>query len=354
MTTFTDTILGSWSDSKLYQKCKEYGGNARLWMRKFAGLLPEVQRRHLYKRRGSISIHEFASKLAGMSHETVDKILHLSERLKDKHALKAQLESGSAGWSKIEAVAYIATPETDKMWAEKVTTLSYDALIAYVKEERVAKNNRLDFTGPGELKNNEELLQVASSQSIPWAHLSFPVSPEVEQKLRLFKQKLEKEEKQAVSWNEVFEKMIGQIEQNTTTNNLGAIQKTINICPECVKRKSNEDAYHTNVGRHIAMEVKNIVDNRSGKICEFPKCNRPGEIYHHTRRYKLNQNHDPDYIVYLCKAHERLAHNGLIQGEEKAPKLWKVLQQPDRSAAKWRVDKRVQEFRKEGLLVHAP
>lgn len=87
--------LTTLSDSELYKRAKEYGGNARTWMRKFAGLLAEVYRRKLHKRRGYGSIHEFAAKLAGMNEMTTDRILRLAEKLEDKPILLEKFESGS-------------------------------------------------------------------------------------------------------------------------------------------------------------------------------------------------------------------------------------------------------------------
>ena len=55
------------SDRELYKLCKEYGTAARIWRRRFAGLLPEVLERRLYKKKGYTSLYEFAGKLAGMS-----------------------------------------------------------------------------------------------------------------------------------------------------------------------------------------------------------------------------------------------------------------------------------------------
>ncbi len=97
---------GTLSDKELYIKCREYGGNAKNWLRKFAGLLPEVFRRSLHRQHGCGSIHEFARKLSGMNERTVKKILNLHERLADKLHLLALFESGEQGWSKLEAVAY--------------------------------------------------------------------------------------------------------------------------------------------------------------------------------------------------------------------------------------------------------
>ena len=112
--------LKTLSDVQLYTLCKQYGSNALIWKRKFAGLLPEVKKRELYAHKGYASIYEFAAKLAGMSHESVDKILRLSQRLHDKPVLLKQLESGAQGWSKIEKVSFIATPKTEQFWAKKV------------------------------------------------------------------------------------------------------------------------------------------------------------------------------------------------------------------------------------------
>ncbi|MEO1959725.1 MAG: hypothetical protein ABGW82_01905, partial [Paracoccus sp. (in: a-proteobacteria)] len=47
---------------------------------KFLGLLPEVFKRNLHRRKGFQSIYEFAAKLAGASHASVDRILRLEKR----------------------------------------------------------------------------------------------------------------------------------------------------------------------------------------------------------------------------------------------------------------------------------
>src|SRR3989338_6509062 len=107
------------SDKDLYALCKEYGQKARFWRRRFAGLLPEVARRGLYRRRCG-SIYEFAAKLAGMSKESVDKVLQISRKLEKKPQLKELLESGAQSWTKLEKVAYVATVQTDGEWAERV------------------------------------------------------------------------------------------------------------------------------------------------------------------------------------------------------------------------------------------
>lgn len=201
--TSSTIIPAKLSDKELYALCEKYGGNAKSWLKKFAGLLPEVYKRRLYKKRGCASIHEFAKKVAGMNEATVDKILNLRRKLEGKPELLKLFESGEEGWSKLESVAYIATPETDKQWAEKVELLPYHSLVLYVKDYRE------QITGAGERENIQEISQptiVDYSRKI-----SFHVSPETEFQLRLFKQKLEKEKKESLSWNEVFREIIHRL-----------------------------------------------------------------------------------------------------------------------------------------------
>ena len=190
------------SDKELYALCKEYGVKARIWRRRFAGLLPEVLKRRLYKKRGYTSIHEFAGKLAGMSKESVNKVLRLSKKLEDKPFLKDQFESGSQGWSKLEKVAYIATPETDKDWAEKLENMSCLAIDGFVHELRmgrvIGQNNRLGFTDIGEIQPEKT------------AVLTFRLQPELEGRFRMYKHLLEKERKEPLTFEDVLENLLNR------------------------------------------------------------------------------------------------------------------------------------------------
>ncbi len=272
------------SDSELYQLCKMYGQSAREWMRKFAGLLPEVYRRRLYKRRGYASIHEFAAKLAGMSERNVDRILRLSKKLEDKPTLKEQFESGSASYSKIETVAYVATAEDEGKWAKRVEEMPRLAL------EECVRNNREEVTPGG------------NSEPEKWNRLSFPVSPEVEFKLRQLKQKLEKEQGEAKSFNEVLEELFknGPTQEKKKT--------TIQICPDCIQKRAKKAGKNRKTKRYRPREIDHLVYLRQKHKCAEPDCNHPAEIIHHKRPWAFSKSHDPDSLVALCKKHEQLTH----------------------------------------------
>ena len=76
------------TDKKLYELCEKYGASARLWRQKFIGLLPEVNRRRLYEKKGFSSIFEFAAKLCGLSAEQVRLTLNLEKRFENKPVLR--------------------------------------------------------------------------------------------------------------------------------------------------------------------------------------------------------------------------------------------------------------------------
>ncbi len=334
--TFNPTImetLHNLSDKDLYARCQEYGLNARVWRRRFAGLLPEVQQRELHRRRGYGSLYEFAFKLAGMSSASVDKVLNLASKLEDKPVLREQLESGSQGWSKIEKVAFIATPETDKEWAEKVEKMSAHALGAFVEIQRrvLTENGNIPAqTDVGELRNNPKFQQ--------WGSMTFPVSPEIEKQLRLKKYRLEKEQGITLTYNDLLKLLMEGSDSKEA-------QVVIQVCPECAARKAAESQ-----GRAIPVLVRRVLQATYHGFCAFPTCTKPATSLHHTKRFFLNPEHDPKSIVPLCKNHERLIHSGLIENEEEAPQNWRLLSKPDPHHVKFSIDQKVQIHRKELIL----
>jgi len=98
-------------------------------------------------------------------------------------------------------------------------------------------------------------------------------------------------------------------------------------------------------GRHIPARVKKHLQQKYGGRCAFPDCKNPAEINHHIKRFALEQSHDPDFIVPLCKNHERIAHHGLMENEEQMPENWKVRREADKNSLKFVVDRMVQRHR---------
>jgi len=107
------------------------------------GLLPEVNRRRLYEKKGFTSIFEFAKKLCSLSEEQVRRVLNLEQKFKDKPSLHKALISGEVSVSKLARIASVATPENETFWTEKAVQLPKLALETLVKDVKNESDNGL-------------------------------------------------------------------------------------------------------------------------------------------------------------------------------------------------------------------
>ena len=282
-------------DSTLYRLCQEYGNNARMWSRKFAALLPEVDKRQLYCKHGFYSIYEFAAKLAGMSRKTVEEVLRTYSKVEDRPLLKAQIEQ--FGWSKVRVITpLIETVEETKL-VEMVKTLPREALAECVHELKGFK--------PREFET-----------------ITFKVDKKTALEFRKFQQELEKEAKVKMPLGKVLAKLLSKIEPAPKISSvLGKSKKVTRYVPVHTKREA--------VAKH------------NGK-CAYPSCNKPYQEIHHPQRFAIKRSHED--IVPLCKNHHRIAHAGLIRNEEQAPALWSVQTERNWNDYKSRVDVMVRKY----------
>ncbi|MBT7484037.1 hypothetical protein HN680_04650, partial [Candidatus Peregrinibacteria bacterium] len=194
----------------------------------------------------------------------------------------------------IETVAYIATPKDEEEWAQKLEKFPQQVVTQIVKNERI---NREKFTAYGQGQQNNQMSQ--------YRNFSFPISPKVELKMRQFKQKYEQETGETLSWNEVFEKVFKELEKSPQAKK----QAIIKLCPDCIKERARKKVKNNQVKRVIPAEVQRLIRTRQQNKCDTLNCNHPIEEFHHTKRFALNQSHNPDFIVGLCKKCHNLEHS---------------------------------------------
>lgn len=279
-------------DLQVHQQFSDYGRNAREWMRKCVLLLPEIERRQIWRKARCFSIFEYAAKLAGMSRSTVEDGLRVMKKTEVFPALKAVVES--RGVNRIRPVLGIVTKDTEEFWAEKAKCMSKNTLETYVKNYR---------------------LESRTSTAGEPVKLTMELKPETIEKLKVMKG--------AETWEELMQKLL--------TGERAAVQET----PEPVKTSS----------RHIPVRIQRHVNERTGGLCAYPGCTRVATSLHHTQRWGLEKVHDPARLHGLCDGHERLAHLGLIENEEAMPREWSVKERADLSADKRFIDQFVTLYR---------
>ena len=422
------------SDTELMRICRDCGSNIRKLLKEFAVLLLEIEKRRLYRAHDFHSIYEFAAKVAGMNHATVDAIIDVGKKLDDKPVLKSMI--AECGWSKMRVIATVATVETQNFWAEKVKTLPKEALQTFVSEvrkqrageaEAISQRARLaaisarpanpvgamHIQATGEsasqtatagglyqsakidqsalFTNSEDIEElIPRSGKLAYtshkSNLNLKLEPQTETNLRIFKQRLEKQTGEVQDWNFVMKKLLEiagehkecRIAGVATAKKQAAPQPTDNnqsleLAPVVAEQNvqvavpglamagaAGEDREKQLAilrekikislpkvsKRHIPAMVKKYLQLKYEGKCGFPNCKNPADIMHHVHRFILVPNHDPDKIVPLCKKHERLAHQSLIENEDGPPETWRIRMQPDKNSPKYWIDLKVNAFRK--------
>lgn len=337
-------------DRQIHQQFAQYGQNAREWMRKCLLLLPEIERREIWKKRGCASIYEYAAKLAGMSRNSVDDALRIMNKVEKFPALREVLER--KGLNRVRPVLSIVNKETEKFWAEKSGQMSKNTLETYVK------NFRLEFrTSTGAEPENIPIMlslprglvqDLQEAQKHPRFNEALGVF------LKEFKRRNERIEVETPSENE--QKVHGKIgepglalesgkgsqsqsqSESKSELNLSKIS-TLRILatPKILSLKIPS--------RHIPNILRRQVLERTSGQCAYPRCMKPATSLHHTQRWALEKVHDPQRLHGLCTPHERLAHLGLIEHEEASPKKWKLRTEADPSHFKSYVDQFVGLYR---------
>lgn len=281
-------------------------------------MLPEIDRKKVWRRKKFGSIYEYAAKLAGMSRSSVDEALRVLKKIDDKPALQKIAEE--KGIQRVRAVATIATKATQEFWSEKARDMSKHTLETYVK------NYRLEIL-PGEKITGEKAarIKLAEANESEATNKASGHNELIEISMKLQSQTLKKLEqmKGDRSWDELMTELSG------STGSTGSTNETEK--PQPVRTKS----------RRIPVKIKRFAVSQTKGKCAYPGCQRNFEILHHTQRFAIDKVHDPDKIVPLCTAHERLAHLGLIENEEKPPKNWRIRENADRTDYKQFVDQQV-------------
>lgn len=261
------------TDSELLFKAQQYGQNALLWRRKFLGLLPEINARGLYRKKGFESIFEFAFKLAGVSEKQVRRVLNLREKFADQPALKHLLESGEVSSNKLARIASIATPQNEAALAAAVQALPQRAVEILVRDEK-------------------QLCEPTFEAKSVHAH-TLQLGPVVMERL------LELQNK-GINIDEMLLELLDQREQQITN-----------------EKEDLAKSLPTTSSRHIPVQVKRLLQKEHGTKCSINTCSQPAEHLHHTQIFALGRSHDPHYLAPLCKNHHAIAHAINLKVREK-------------------------------------
>jgi len=346
----------------LHQEFQAYGKNAKHWIRKCQLLLPKIRDEEVWKKKGFSSIYEYAAKLAGMSHNSVNEALRVLDKIEDKPLIREKVEK--YGVNRVAPVVRMVTKETQEFWANKVEKMSLHTLKTYVREHKlkyglVDQGQRIEDR-EGCMSNDVKVMQGKVSTS----EKSQPsTSPKISMYMKLDVEVIEqlKKLKGNRDWNEVIKDLLEggvQVEQEGESKDVMSVdQSSVTNSPEEIPQPVNTGK------RYVPAKIRKHVIKKTSGCCAYPGCTKPYEILHHTKRFALDSTHDPMTLQPLCKAHERIAHAGLIENEESIPVQqlvsnksvdaqgskeirlnWNIRKEPDIDDSKYQIDKKVQDY----------
>jgi hypothetical protein len=296
-----EKTVGNMSDLELLKTCEEFGAAALKWRRKFIGLLPEVNKRGLYKKGECSSIYEFAAKLAGLSNDLVDQAIRLERKLRDKPALHEAFLEGTISMSKLERVCSRATQENQEDLLNMAKNLPRKALEVCMRDFKNLEVQNALAGGFGKIENGllEPLIDtnVLPGQNIPT--LNRGLSNEVVEELNRL-------DEQGQDINKILIELLEYRKQKIE-------EEKREISEEVEKAEPTKS-------RYIQKRIKNILEEEYGKKCAVPGCNKPSTETHHTLPFALAHRHDPTFMVPLCKEHHQIAHLVNLEYAEKLRK----------------------------------
>lgn len=293
------------SDQNLYSLCKTYGARVLEWRRKFIGLLPEVNRRKLYEKKGFESIFVFAKKLAGLSEEQVRLAINLAKRFEEMPTLKSVLINGEVSINKLTRVASIANSENEEFLANKIQILSQGAVETLVRDEKWMKNESMTNTNSNASNKKQNGLFEPENNTKSLRAQTLSLSPEIHQKLLELQQK-------GLDINQIILECLQKRELEIAQKKEQIREKVLQKEDEKVQKIEIIQGYALepikSQRHHVPQSIRKIIYEEHGTKCSIKSCQKRAENIHHTLPFAIGKTNDPHFLVPLCKTHHELEH----------------------------------------------
>ena len=264
------------TNREIHHRFRDLGREHRAIINQLISMLPEINKREIFKEHGCSSIYEYAGKFGGLSHSVVQKALWVEEKLNYAPKLKEAIKT--EGIHKVALFATLATKENDAALADKVRNMNKPALQELSKE----------------LRGNTE------------KKVFIDLDPEMQFLLNKIKRELGVEDDKEVL-KIILRKFRNPIPGDENKN---PRKRTMN------KPQAGAET------RYIPVHQKHEAINKTNGKCAYPNCSKPYEHLHHTIPFAYSRNHKS--LTPLCKTHHEYAHNGLIINQNQKSKNWKL------------------------------
>lgn len=107
---------------------------------------------------------------------------------------------------------------------------------------------------------------------------------------------------------EVQKRLEGLKEKGLDIN--GILIELLDKREEEIQIEKNEIAKETPTGfRYIKVRTRKVIKEDQGTKCAKYGCNKDAVHLHHTNRFAMSGDHNPNFLAPLCKEHHEIAHS---------------------------------------------
>ncbi len=295
---------------------------------KLKAMLPEINRRKIYREHNCDSIYEYAGKFGGLSRAVVESVLKLEKKLEAMPELFGLVET--EGSAKVALIANLATPENAPQLADKVKNMSKRAVTEMAKEMRGRKNGEESISEKSPCQASQKIT-IYLDEEMQFLFLKLKQKLKISSNKRTMKeilQKMIKQEFPKISEDfpgpacPVGRKKSAKIpsvsekspEIFTATKKATLAQKSRTgetiTATKTITSTSNNDPIKNIRSRPISAQEKRQSLQAHNYRCGYPGCNKPHSDFHHVQPFSRTFSHQN--IVPLCKEHHEFMHNGLV------------------------------------------
>lgn len=127
--------LEALSDEAYFLRCRGVGWRIRHWDDCYIGLIVGAVDRGLPQRNGFRDIYHMAGVQARMSRKRVTEVLAIARAIRCCPALFRMFTRAEVAWTKVRAVARLATPERDAELSKMVQRMTRGDLVNWIREQ---------------------------------------------------------------------------------------------------------------------------------------------------------------------------------------------------------------------------
>jgi len=301
----------------IWKDFKKHGSSSLKYKRLAQRLIPELAASKVYLNHGFATLEEAASKIAGISKNTVKKILLTHKNTENLPKLRKTMDK--VGYDKISTVLSLKDKEDEKTLIKLVTNLPKAALREKVKELKGKhkvntekqkglfednKKNSGYFSKPETREESQETFRV-----------SIEVDVETLQEWNKLKYALEKEKGHAVTQNETLKHLM-------------------ELSTKIPQQKRPETPYpRATTNKTLTPKHKAHLKQQNNNICQAQNCNLVATEVHHNDYQALNPNNPKKHenLKVLCKVHHQLEHSPFAENAQNKSQFQLKIDQKVRS-----------------------